>query len=96
MPHCKGLLETDLKILNLGQPMRTTRMLQSPFPNYHTNGRTLSLGRFKVNRSLTRRVFGGTRLELMTYHPRSDTLTTRLPWPSTSLSKSAYEENINL
>ncbi|GFX54492.1 uncharacterized protein TNCV_1586771 [Trichonephila clavipes] len=36
----------ELVILNQGQEMRMTLELASPFPNYHTNGRTLSLDRF--------------------------------------------------
>ncbi|GFW35293.1 hypothetical protein TNCV_3004511 [Trichonephila clavipes] len=39
------------------------------------------LDRFNVHRVLTRWIFSGTGLELVTCHPRSDTLTTRLPRP---------------
>ncbi|GFX86382.1 hypothetical protein TNCV_2562711 [Trichonephila clavipes] len=40
-----------------------------------------ALDRFNVHRCPTRRVFSGTGLELMTYLPWSDTLTTGLPQP---------------
>ncbi|GFW27797.1 hypothetical protein TNCV_766781 [Trichonephila clavipes] len=40
-----------------------------------------ALDRFNVYRSLTRRVFGGTGLEIKTCQPRSNPLTTGLPRP---------------
>ncbi|GFW91514.1 hypothetical protein TNCV_3376771 [Trichonephila clavipes] len=48
--HCsatRGLLATDLVILNHGQVTRTTPELASPSPNYHTNGT------FELSKDLT-------------------------------------------
>ncbi|GFS77207.1 uncharacterized protein TNCV_3758031 [Trichonephila clavipes] len=39
----RGLLVTDLIILNNGQVTRTTSELAPPSPNYYTNGRTFKL-----------------------------------------------------
>ncbi|GFU86483.1 hypothetical protein TNCV_1418351 [Trichonephila clavipes] len=51
-----------------------------PSPNYHTtpSGERLSSRKIDVHHCPTRRVFIGTRLELMTCQPRSATLTTKL------------------
>ncbi|GFU24013.1 hypothetical protein TNCV_3332261 [Trichonephila clavipes] len=49
----------------------TPELVPLPSPNFHTTpteGR-LSIGRFNVYRLPTRRVFSGTRLELMTLQP---------------------------
>ncbi|GFY22797.1 hypothetical protein TNCV_2180581 [Trichonephila clavipes] len=79
-------------------PMRRAtpeRALSSP--NYHitpTEGRLSS--RFNGLRCPTRWVFGGTWLELVTrLAKRSDTLTTRLPWPLSGC-KSEREMNAEL
>ncbi|GFS90781.1 hypothetical protein TNCV_1003711 [Trichonephila clavipes] len=42
-PATRGLLVTDLVILNHGQVTRTTLELEPLTPNYHTNGRTFEL-----------------------------------------------------
>ncbi|GFV93450.1 hypothetical protein TNCV_1987651 [Trichonephila clavipes] len=49
-------------------------------PKFHVTpmGGRLIFDRFNVHRLPTRRVFNGTRLELVTSQPRSDTLTTGL------------------
>ncbi|GFT49293.1 hypothetical protein TNCV_4582871 [Trichonephila clavipes] len=68
----RGFLATDFEILSHGQVTKTTPELEPPSPNFltsHTGGR-LSLDRFNVHRPPTRRVFSGTRLELMTRRPR--------------------------
>ncbi|GFS57477.1 hypothetical protein TNCV_1401571 [Trichonephila clavipes] len=58
-------------------------------PNYHTTlmGRRLKFNRFNVHPSPTRRIFTDTGLELVTRQPRSDTLTTRLPRPTSGHQK---------
>ncbi|GFX35380.1 hypothetical protein TNCV_101871 [Trichonephila clavipes] len=52
----------DLGILSHGQVTRTTPELAAPSPNYHTTptGGRLSLDRFNMHRSPTRRVFSST------------------------------------
>ncbi|GFX10281.1 hypothetical protein TNCV_1866781 [Trichonephila clavipes] len=67
-PPTRGLLATDLVILNYGQVPWTT-----PDPNYHTtpSERRLSFDRFNMHHPSTRRVFSSTRLELMTRRPRA-------------------------
>ncbi|GFT75846.1 uncharacterized protein TNCV_851481 [Trichonephila clavipes] len=66
----RRLLATDHVILNHGQVTRTTPGLASPSPNYpttpHQQEDVLALDRFNVHRTPTRRVFGGTGLELGT------------------------------
>ncbi|GFS79461.1 RNase H domain-containing protein [Trichonephila clavipes] len=69
-PSTRGLLATNFITLNHGQVTRTVPEI--PPPNFHTTptrGR-LSLDRLYVHRLPTRRVFSGTRLELMTPLPR--------------------------
>ncbi|GFT33828.1 hypothetical protein TNCV_4383341 [Trichonephila clavipes] len=68
MKATRGLLATDLVILNHDQLKRTTPELEPPSPNYHTAPmrRLLSLDRFNVHQW----VFVGTRLKLMTRQPR--------------------------
>ncbi|GFT08447.1 uncharacterized protein TNCV_2324641 [Trichonephila clavipes] len=79
----RGLLATDHVILNHGQVTRTTLELAPPLLTTipHLREDVSALDRFNVHRSPTRRVFSGTGLELMTYLPWSDTLTTGLPQP---------------
>ncbi|GFY03585.1 uncharacterized protein TNCV_3092111 [Trichonephila clavipes] len=84
--HClatRGLLATDLVILNHGQ---VTRMTPEVAPHLltttpHQRKDVRALDKFVVHRCLTRRVFSGTKLEFVTSHPQADTLTIRLPWP---------------
>ncbi|GFU39570.1 uncharacterized protein TNCV_386601 [Trichonephila clavipes] len=79
----RGLLATDLVILNHGQVTRTTPELAPPLLTTTPQQRedVSALDRFNVHRSLTRWILSGTVLELVTSQPRSDTLTTRLPRP---------------
>ncbi|GFW04487.1 uncharacterized protein TNCV_878561 [Trichonephila clavipes] len=76
----REFLATDLVILNHGQVTKTTPELAPPLLTATPHQRE-DIYRFNVHRSPTRRVFSGTELELMTHQPRSDALTTRLPWP---------------
>ncbi|GFW19906.1 hypothetical protein TNCV_3562091 [Trichonephila clavipes] len=46
----RELLWTDFVILHHRQVLRMTPELVLPSPNYHTNGRTISLDRFNVHR----------------------------------------------
>ncbi|GFV33661.1 hypothetical protein TNCV_4567761 [Trichonephila clavipes] len=64
----RGLLVTDLVLLNHGQGSRTTPELVPPSPNFHTTptGRHLSFDRFSVHRPPTGWVLSGTVLKLMT------------------------------
>ncbi|GFU62249.1 uncharacterized protein TNCV_4859641 [Trichonephila clavipes] len=80
----RGLLATDHVILNHGQVTWTTPELAPPLltTTPHQREDVSALDRFNVHRCPTRRVFSGTGLELMTYLPWSDTLTTGLPQPS--------------
>ncbi|GFW67763.1 cell growth-regulating nucleolar protein [Trichonephila clavipes] len=79
----RGLLTTDHVILNHGQVTWTTPELAPPLltTTPHQREDVSALDRFNVHRCPTRRVFSGTGLELMTYLPWSDTLTTGLPQP---------------
>ncbi|GFU31792.1 hypothetical protein TNCV_1176581 [Trichonephila clavipes] len=52
-----------------------------------------ALDRFSVHRCPTREVFSGTGLELETSQPRSDTLTTRLPWPHLTMWNKSHRSN---
>ncbi|GFU53618.1 uncharacterized protein TNCV_3994921 [Trichonephila clavipes] len=73
----------DHVILNHGQVTWTTPELAPPFlittPQQRED--VSALDRFNVHRFPTRRVISGTGLELMTYRPSSDTLSTGLPQP---------------
>ncbi|GFY06033.1 hypothetical protein TNCV_3863371 [Trichonephila clavipes] len=62
----------DLAILNHGHVTSTAPEMASPSPYFHitSTGGRLNLDRFNVHRSPIRRVFSGTRLEIMTRHPR--------------------------
>ncbi|GFT16755.1 uncharacterized protein TNCV_1333691 [Trichonephila clavipes] len=64
----RGLLATDLVILNHVQVTWTTPELAPLSPNYHTTRHqreeVSALDRFNVHRCPTRRVFSGTGLEL--------------------------------
>ncbi|GFV32585.1 uncharacterized protein TNCV_4744681 [Trichonephila clavipes] len=66
----RGFLATEQVILNNGQVTWTAPELEPPSPNYHTTPRQredfLALDRFNVHCSLTRCVFSGTGLELVT------------------------------
>ncbi|GFW77584.1 uncharacterized protein TNCV_2499761 [Trichonephila clavipes] len=75
---------TDHVILNHGQVTWTTPELAPPLltTTPHQRKDVSAVDRFNVHRCATRRVFSGTGLELMTYLPWSDTLTTGLPQPS--------------
>ncbi|GFV07475.1 hypothetical protein TNCV_1738301 [Trichonephila clavipes] len=84
----RGLLATDLVILNYGQGTRTAPELTSPSSNYHT---TPSGGRFSLGPS-ARRVLSGTRLQLMTRRPRIHNLDHRLSRPHHSV-KEVFVEN---
>ncbi|GFV71795.1 uncharacterized protein TNCV_778121 [Trichonephila clavipes] len=79
----RGLLATDHVILNHGQVTWTTPELAPPLltTTPHQREDVSALDRFNVHRCPTRRVFSGTGLELMTYLPWLDTLTTGLPQP---------------
>ncbi|GFT13690.1 hypothetical protein TNCV_3831581 [Trichonephila clavipes] len=78
----QGLLAMDLVILNPGQATRTTFELAPPSPNFHTPTLGhLSLDRFNVYRSPTRRVFSGSRFKLMIHESHESILTTRLLLP---------------
>ncbi|GFY17425.1 uncharacterized protein TNCV_658381 [Trichonephila clavipes] len=84
--HCsatRGLLATDHVILNHGQMTWTTPELAPPLltTTPHQREDVSALDRFNVHRCPTRRVFGGTGIELMTCLPWLDTLTTGLPQP---------------
>ncbi|GFW20193.1 uncharacterized protein TNCV_1855171 [Trichonephila clavipes] len=74
----RGLLATDHVILNHGQETWTTPELAPPLltTTPHQRQDVSALDRFNEHR-----VFSGTGIELMTYLPRSDTLTTGLPQP---------------
>ncbi|GFS93860.1 uncharacterized protein TNCV_5053251 [Trichonephila clavipes] len=77
----RGLLATDHVILNHGQVTWTTPELAPPTlltTTPHQREDVSALDRFNVHRCPTRRVFSGTGLELITYQPWSDTLTTGL------------------
>ncbi|GFU70899.1 hypothetical protein TNCV_2206161 [Trichonephila clavipes] len=52
-----------------------------------------TLNGFNVHRSSAWQVFNGTGLELVTSQPRSDTLTTRLPWPPTNFVQNLPSES---
>ncbi|GFX69581.1 hypothetical protein TNCV_1769501 [Trichonephila clavipes] len=52
-PAARGLLATDLVILNLGQVTRMTPELESPSPNYHQRENVSALDRFNVHRPYT-------------------------------------------
>ncbi|GFW05340.1 hypothetical protein TNCV_3358591 [Trichonephila clavipes] len=69
----RGLLATDHVILNHDQVMRMAPKLAAPSFDFHTSSteRRLSFDRFNMPRSLTRRVFSDTGLELMTNRPRA-------------------------
>ncbi|GFU06160.1 hypothetical protein TNCV_4764831 [Trichonephila clavipes] len=75
MSHCsatRGLLAMDLVILNRGQVTRTTPLLASPSPTYHT---TSTGGRLRSRQILDASlpytaVFSDTKLQLMTCRPR--------------------------
>ncbi|GFU26039.1 uncharacterized protein TNCV_5105181 [Trichonephila clavipes] len=74
----------DLVILNHGPVTWTTHELAPPLlTTPHQREDVSALDRISMHLYPTRRVFSGTGLELMTCQPRSDTLTTRLPWPLT-------------
>ncbi|GFU25456.1 uncharacterized protein TNCV_3532171 [Trichonephila clavipes] len=77
----RGLLATDHVILNHGQLKWTTPDLAPPLltTTPHQREDVSTLDRFNVHRCPTRWVFSGTRFELMTCLPGSDTLTTGLP-----------------
>ncbi|GFV15513.1 uncharacterized protein TNCV_4835391 [Trichonephila clavipes] len=71
MSHCsatRGLLATDHVILNHGQVTWTTPELTPPLltTTPHQREDVSALDRFNVHRCPTRRVFSGTRLELVT------------------------------
>ncbi|GFV43781.1 hypothetical protein TNCV_4609391 [Trichonephila clavipes] len=70
--HCSATRATDLVILIHAQVTRTTPELAPSSPNFHSTptGGYLSLDRFNVHRSSTRRVFSGTWIKLMTRRPR--------------------------
>ncbi|GFU17981.1 uncharacterized protein TNCV_318711 [Trichonephila clavipes] len=91
-PSTRGLLATDHVILNHGQVTWTTPELAPPLLTItpHQREDVSALDRFNVHRCPTRRVFSGTGLELMTYLPWSDTLTTGLPQPCFS-DESTFE-----
>ncbi|GFS76387.1 uncharacterized protein TNCV_1620291 [Trichonephila clavipes] len=77
----RGLLATDLVIMNNGQVTRMAPELPPPLltSTPHQREDVLALDRFNVHRSFTWRVFSGTRVELRTRQHESITLTTRLP-----------------
>ncbi|GFV30562.1 uncharacterized protein TNCV_41871 [Trichonephila clavipes] len=77
----RRLLATDLVILNHGQVTRMTPKLAPSLltTTSHQWEDVSALDIFNVHRSLTRWVFSGTGLELVTCQQRSDTFTTRLP-----------------
>ncbi|GFU43385.1 hypothetical protein TNCV_3222531 [Trichonephila clavipes] len=84
----RGLLVTDLVILNQDQVTRATSQLAPSTPNFHTTptGKHLSLDRFNVYQLSARRVFSSTRLELMRRRRgHFVTLTIRLPFPQGSV-----------
>ncbi|GFX16660.1 hypothetical protein TNCV_24311 [Trichonephila clavipes] len=61
--------------------MRTTPELAPTSPITPRPRKDISaLIRFNVHRAPTRWVFSGTGLKLVSSQPRSDTLTTMLPW----------------
>ncbi|GFV36836.1 uncharacterized protein TNCV_3123771 [Trichonephila clavipes] len=90
----EGFLATDLVLLNHGQVKRTTPELAPPLltTTLHQRKDVSALHRFNVHRCPTRRVFSGTGLELMTYQPRSNTLTTGLPRPPCATEDPPSEE----
>ncbi|GFV09587.1 uncharacterized protein TNCV_3159841 [Trichonephila clavipes] len=67
----RGLMATDLVILNHGQLTRRTPELSSLFltTTPHQREDVSALDRFSVHRSPTRRVFSGTGLDLVTCQP---------------------------
>ncbi|GFW69604.1 uncharacterized protein TNCV_489481 [Trichonephila clavipes] len=91
-PTTRGLLATDHVILNHGQVTWTTPELAPPLltTTPHQREDVSALDRFNVHRCPTRRVFSGTGLELMTYLPWSDTLTTGLPQPTPASRMKRY------
>ncbi|GFU98012.1 uncharacterized protein TNCV_232891 [Trichonephila clavipes] len=68
----RGLLATDLVIVNHGQVTRTTPELAPPLltTTPHKREDVWALDRFNVHRSPTWRVFSGTGLELVARQPR--------------------------
>ncbi|GFU92924.1 uncharacterized protein TNCV_2080701 [Trichonephila clavipes] len=89
----QGLWATDHVISNHGQVTWTTPGPAPPLltTTPHQREDVSALDRFNVHRCPTRRVFSGTGLELMTYLPWSDTLTTGLPQPrSTTKQQERY------
>ncbi|GFY35343.1 hypothetical protein TNCV_796951 [Trichonephila clavipes] len=70
---------TDLVILSHGQVTRRTLELAPPLLTITPTGGCLSSRKIQLHRSPTRRIFSGTRVELMTRRPQFVTLTTRLP-----------------
>ncbi|GFV27501.1 hypothetical protein TNCV_2540391 [Trichonephila clavipes] len=68
----RGLLATDLVILNHGEDGNSVCELAPPSPRFYITprGRRLSIDRFNGHHPPTRWVFSGTRLELMTRRPR--------------------------
>ncbi|GFX80350.1 uncharacterized protein TNCV_3931031 [Trichonephila clavipes] len=73
----------DHVILNHGQVTWTTPELAPPLltTTSHQRENVSAPDRFNVHRCSTLWVFSGTGLELMTYLPWSDNLTTGLPQP---------------
>ncbi|GFW39771.1 hypothetical protein TNCV_2419371 [Trichonephila clavipes] len=72
-----------------------TLALAPPFPSFHitpTGGR-LSFEKFNLHRTPTRRIFSGTRLELMTHHPRVRYLDYKA---TTALLKHIREQNMSI
>ncbi|GFY15512.1 uncharacterized protein TNCV_1573231 [Trichonephila clavipes] len=74
----------DYVILNHGQMAWTTPEVAPSLltATPHQREDISALDRFNMHRCPTRRVLSGTGLELMTCLQSSNTLTTRLPWPS--------------
>ncbi|GFU61984.1 hypothetical protein TNCV_4022671 [Trichonephila clavipes] len=85
MLHYSGTRgQTDLVILNHGQVTSKPELAFPLLTTTPTGGRLRALDEFNVyHHPPTRTVFSGTRLEFRTRQPRSNTLTTRLPRPST-------------
>ncbi|GFV28844.1 hypothetical protein TNCV_4050921 [Trichonephila clavipes] len=64
-------------------PELTPPLLTTP---PHQREDVSALDRFNVHCCPTQRVFSGAGLELVISQPRSDTLSTRLPWPISAWS----------